>query len=569
MEIGLPLHSPEELVTWDWAKLKPYYEELIASQLTAGNVERWLLNWTKVSELADELYNRLAVATTVNTVDKVAEERYKNYMDNFYPKKMEAEQKLKKKLLSSGLEPDGFAIPLRNMRAEADIFCKENLPLLIKEEKLNIALDKILGAQTVKWEGSEKTVRQMEVVLRNRERDKRKRGWELTANRRLQDRDAINENWRKHFALRQKIAKNAGKPDYRAYKWQELKRFDYTPDDCLAFHKVIEGVVVPAANRLAERRRKKLGVNTLHYYDLFVDVTNYPPLQPFKDTRELKKKALAVFNKVNPRLGTYFGIMEREHLLDLANRKNKADGGYCTEFSASKRPFIFANAVGIHDDVQTLIHEGGHCFHAFEAFKLPYIQQRWTPMEFNEVASMAMELLASPYLQEEMGGFYTKRDTARALIGLLEADIRFWPYMAIVDEFQHWAYMHPADGGDMDKCDAKWTELEHRFRPYIDWSGYGDVMTTGWQHKHHIHQVPFYYIEYGLAQLGAVQVWANALVDQKKAVEKYLKALALGGTVPLPELYKSAGVKLAFDAQTLGKAVKLMEEKINELEQMI
>ena len=569
--MGIELAKPtlEELVTWNWAKLEPHYKALVTGELTAASVADWLLDWTQVSELTDELYNRLYVATTVNTVDKQAEDRYKNFMDNIYPKAMESEQQLKEKLLASGLEPDGFAIPLRNMRAEADLFRKQNLPLLVEEEKLSNALDKIIGAQTVEWEGEERTIRQMEVVLRNPDRERRRKGWELMSERRLQDRDAINSNWRKYFELRQKIAKNAGKQDYRAYKWQQLKRFDYTPQDCLAFHEAIEQVAVPAMNRLAKRRQEKRGIDTLRYYDLFVDCTNYPPLQPFKETRELTDKASAIFNKVHPCFGEYFRLMDHEGLLDLANRKNKANGGYCTDFSASKKPFIFANAVGIHDDVSTLIHEGGHCFHAFETFKLPYIQQRWTPMEFNEVASMAMELLASPYLVEEMGGFYSERDAARAMVEQLETNIRFWSYMAIVDAFQHWVYMNPDKGGNPDKCDTKWAELEQRLRPYVDWSGYENVMVTGWHRKGHIHQAPFYYIEYGLAQLGATQVWANALEDQSKAVKNYREGLALGGTVSLPKLYETAGIKFAFDAQTLGKAVKLMEEKIYELELMI
>ena len=567
MTIDLQIPETKELIQWGWEKLEPYYQELKKRPISQSDVEAWLADWTQVSELTDEIYNRLYVATSVNTADENAEKLLNAFMEKVYPKAMQAEQDLKQKLLESGLEHKGFAIPLRNMRAEADLFREENLPLKVEEEKLSVAYDKIVGAQTVEWEGAEKTVAQMEAVWRDPDREKRKRAWDVYIGRKLQDRQAVNESWRKFFALRCKMAANAGRKDYRIYCWQDKKRFDYTPEDCLRFQDAIEEAVVPAVSRLWQRRKEKLGIQDLRYYDIFVDMSDEPPLKPFKDVRALTDGGSRMFYRVAPQFGAYFDLMDKEELLDLDNRKNKAYGGYCTDFSASKRPFIFSNAVGIHRDVQTLIHEGGHCFHAFETFKLPYMQQRWTPMEFNEVASMAMELLASPYLTAEKGGFYTEKDAARALVDFLEESVRFWPYMAIVDAFQHWAYLHPDEGGDPDKCDAKWDELEDRFRPDLDWSGDEDAKVTGWHRKDHIHQAPFYYVEYGLAQLGAVQVWANALKDQAKAVEAYQRALALGGTVTLPELFATAGAKLAFDAGTLGKAVRLMEETIYRLEE--
>ncbi|MCJ7520317.1 MAG: M3 family metallopeptidase, partial [Anaerolineaceae bacterium] len=226
--------------------------------------------------------------------------------------------------------------------------------------------------------------------------------------------------------------------------------------------------------------------------------------------------------------------------------------------------------VDTHQDVLTLMHEGGHSFHAFEAFHLPYHQQRSesnVPMEFAEVASMAMEYLTFPYLEDKLGGYYSEADVARARVDHLENNLRFWPYMAIMDAFQHWAYQNPNEGIDPDRCDAKWAELETRFRPYIDWTGYEDVMMTGWQRKDHLHTVPFYYVEYGLALLGATQVWMNTLKDQKKAVEQYRSALRLGGTVSLPELFKAAGARLSFDSATLSEASELMERTINQLEE--
>jgi oligoendopeptidase F len=223
------------------------------------------------------------------------------------------------------------------------------------------------------------------------------------------------------------------------------------------------------------------------------------------------------------------------------------------------------NAVGQHDDVQTLLHEAGHAFHAFEAGRLPYFQQLGAPMEFNEVASMAMELLAAPYLASSQGGFYDTAGTARARIEHLEQMLLFWPYMAVVDAFQHWAYTHPADAADARRCDAEWQTLWQRFIPGVDWSGLETEQVSGWQRRLHIFRAPFYYVEYGLAQLGAAQVWRGALQNQPRAVERYRKALALGGTASLPELYATAGARFAFDAATLEEAVRLIEKAIGEL----
>ena len=563
----IEIANVESLLNLNWDAFQPCYQELLAETINADTVQAWLADWTQVTEWCDEMFNRFYAGTTTNTADKLIAERFQDYMENFYPQWQSAEQALKQKLIASGLTVAGFDIQLRNMKADADLFCEANLPLLAEEQQLNNEHDKIIGAQTLTWDGQERTARQMELVLRDNDRETRRRGWEAQAQRQLQDREAINRQWKQYVDLRLKLAANAGKPDYRAYRWQFFKRFDYSPADCKAFHNAIAEVVVPAVARITERRKRALGIDNLRYYDVFVDVTGKPPLRPFTDAGDLIRKASSVFHHVSPHFGGYFDTMAQNGLLDLDNRKNKANGAYCTNFAHARLPFIFANAVGIHEDVEAVMHEGGHSFHAFESFKLPYFQQiNDVPNEFAEVASMGMEKLTSPYLSEKFGGFYSQQDAARAMSEHLENDLRFWPYMAIVDAFQHWVYENPREGREPANCDAKWAELEKRFRPEIDWSGYEDVMMTGWQRKDHIHQEPFYYVEYGLALLGAVQIWRNALEDQENAVARYRQALALGATAPLPQLFETAGAKLAFDAVTLKDAVDLMEKKIAELD---
>jgi len=565
MLTNLPNDVPS-LMKWSWQDIEPLYQNLAARTLSAQGISEWLADWTAIDERLSELYSRLHLATTQNTVDKDAERAYITFLDTIFPKAKAAEQKLREKLLASGLEPKGFEMPLKIMRADAALFREANLPLLTQENKLVSRYEKIIGAQTVQWEGNEITISQLRPAYQNTDRALRERAWRLSMTRQLADRQVVNDLWKEFLALRRKIAANADQPDYRAYKWQQLHRFDYTPEDCRSFHDAIEKAVVPAAKRIYEKRRQQLGVSTLRPWDLDVDPLGRTPLKPFSTVDELKTLAASMFHRVDPKLGKYFDAMVRDDLLDLGNRKNKAPGAFCTSFPMSKQPFVFENAVGLHLDLQTILHESGHAFHNYERFPLPYAPQRQIGSEIAEVASMSMELLASPYLAKSQGGVYSDADAARARIEHLESDILFWPYMAVVDAFQHWVYENPNAAMNASNCDVAWTEQWNRFMVGVDWSGLDQEMMTGWHRKLHIHELPFYYVEYGLAQLGAVQVWGNALRNQAGAVASYRRALALGGTKPLPELFAAAGAKFAFDADTLSQYIGLMEETIEKLE---
>lgn len=565
MKLAAP-RSISDVQEWIWADYESYYQELISASLTMDTIHDWLLGWKLAGSLISETFSRLYVAKSLDTTNPDIEARFNDFVENIYPHAMTADQKLKEKLLASGLEPVNFEIPLRNLRAEAALFREENLPLLTEQQKLNSQYDKIAGAQTVEWAGEEKTLSQLRPVYQDADRSVRERAYRLAAERQLADRAAFNELWGKLLPLRLQLAANTGKESYTAYAWQERQRFDYTPADCASFRVAIEQVVVPAARRVYERRRRQLGVETLRPWDLDVDPLNRAPLQPFEGVGALEDKAATIFHQVDPQLGQYFQTMRAEGLLDLDNRKGKGPGAYCIDYVFTKRPFIFMNAVGLADDVRTILHESGHAFHVFEVVTLPYLQQMNVPMEFAEVASMAMELLASPYLVESAGGYYNLADAARSRIEHLERALLFWPYMAVVDGFQHWVYANPDLAREPANCDAAWLELWQRYMAGVDYSGMEEHQKTGWHRKLHIFRYPFYYVEYGLAQLGAVQVWNNALQDQAGAVAAYRRALALGGTATLPELFATAGAKFAFDASTLQTAVDLMERTIAELE---
>lgn len=560
-----------DIQDWTWDQFQAHYDELESRTLTADSIGAWLKDWSDLAMTLYETYNRLYAAVTRDTTDERIDSLFKKFVDEFYPAAQASDQALKMKLISSGLKPPGFEIPLRNMRSEADLFRDDNLPLLTQEIKLSQEYDKIVGAQTVTWDGKEMTVTQLQPVYQDPDRGVREKAWRLASSRQIQDRQAMNDLWGKLLETRQKIAANAGKPSYIEYRWQQLMRFDYTPDDCRQFHDAIEKVVVPAVSRILEERKQVLGIQSLRPWDLEVDISGKPPLRPFTNTRELVAKAAQIFHKVDPQLGEYFNAMQREDLLDMENRKGKAPGAYCTDFLQAQRPFILMNAVGLHDDVMTILHETGHAFHVFESVSLPYFHQMQYGAEIAEVASMSMELLSTPYLPETKGGFYSLADTARARREHLEGILRFWPYMSVVDAFQLWAYENPQAASDPANCDAEWGELWKRFMVGIETSGLDDWMVTGWQRKLHIFEAPFYYVEYGIAQLGAIQIWRNSLQDQAGAVAAYRKALSLGGSRPLPELFAAAGARFAFDETVLREAVDLILstlEQLNEQEEV-
>ena len=563
---ALPKDS-SQMMDWTWDKYVPFFDHLENSNLNSDNISEWMKYWSDLSELIGEVGTSVYVSTTIDTTDKEAKERYHRFLEDISENVSSRNQRLKIKFIESKLSPDNFEIPLRGMKSEVDLFSTDNLPLLTSDAKLSKEYDAVIGSQTVHWENEEVTLTQLSPVMLDVDRNKREKAWKLASSRRLKDRDSINKIWEKILKLRMSIAKNSGYNDYRAWRWEYLKRFDYTPEDCVAFHESIERVIVPLADKLLEKRKEALGLDKLKPWDLGVDIYGRAALVPFENAEELEDKCHNIFNSVDPELGNHFAIMRNKGLLDLGNRKGKAPGGYCTEYPFQRLPFIFMNAVGTHSDVQTMIHEGGHAFHVFESANLPYASQRDVGMEFAEVASMAMELLASPFLTEKDGGFYSDEDSSRARIEHLEKIIMFWPYMAVVDAFQHWAYTNPERALIPSNCDEEWSNLWSRFQmsEHIDYTGCEDIIATGWHNKLHIYHVPFYYVEYGMAQLGAIQIWGNSLKDEKKAIMDYRAALSLGGNATLPELYEASGAKFSFDDKTLEYAASLIESKIKEL----
>jgi len=550
-----------------WQTFAPYFSALEEAEVTSSERLEWLTYWSDLSRILVEVLTNLSIEKSIDTTDVEKEAAYLDFVENVWPHVMMADQVLKQRLLAMDFsDREDLALVLRGMRNEADLYRDENVPLQTELAKLDNKYDKITGSLKVDWEGEEHNLSQLGQYLTKKDRTVRERAWRAMMDLWLSQREALNELYADMLHLRQQVAKNADLPDYRAYAFREYGRFDYTPEDCLTFHQAIETAVVPAAQRIYQKKRSRLGLASLRPWDVQVDTSDQPSLKPYQEQDELIHGSLNILNQVDPTLGRHFAVMAEESLLDLQTRPGKALGGYCATLPVKKRPFIFMNGVGLHDDVQTLLHEAGHAFHVFETTALPLIWQTDVPMEFCEVASMSMELLAAPYLTHDFGGFYNAAEAARARIEHLEGIITFLPYMAVVDAFQHWVYTHAEEAMIADNCDAAWDNLWSRFMAGVDWQGFDDARVTGWHRKLHIFSVPFYYIEYGMAQIGALQVWRNARQSQPQAVAAYRRALALGSTKTLPELFAAAGAEFRFDSDMLQDLVTLIESTIEELE---
>ena len=409
----------------------------------------------------------------------------------------------------------------------------------------------------------ERPLPQLQPFLKSADRAVRERAFRAATQPYIEERGALAGLFDRMLDLRQRAARNAGFANYRDYIFPAKYRFDYTPADCERFHEAVERTAAPAVARVLEHRRQRLGLDVLRPWDLAVDPNRATPLRPFQTVDEFVGTARKVFDRVDPALGAQFQTMIDERLLDLDSRKGKAPGGYCETLHSRGRPFIFMNAVGLVDDVMTLLHEAGHAFHAFASHRQPFIWQRHPGSEAAELASMSMELLASPHLVQPTG-YFTPEDYRDAWLEHLEDVLLSLVHIASVDAFQTWIYTSP-DGADASARDDEWLRIRSRFERGVDWSGLERERVARWYRQLHIFMYPFYYIEYGIAQIGALQIWRNSLKDPVQAVARYREALALGAVRSLPEMYRAAGAKLTFDAALIGELVELVEDQIEKV----
>jgi oligoendopeptidase F len=559
---------PRELEASDFSRLEPLYRSLLDRRIaSAAELERWLDDLSELSAVVDEFGSRKYIDKSCHTDDKQIEAAYMNFVENVEPKIKPIFFELQKRLLQSPfakeLRGQRYEMLMKKWRVDVELFRDENVPIETQITKTVTEYDKICGEMMVNFQGKDYTLQQMQKFIEKPDRPLRQEAWELVAKRRLRDREKVEDLFEQLLPMREKVARNAGLSDFRAYVWKSYKRFDYTPEDCLKFADTISRVCVPLMKELDEQRRGDLGLPKLRPWDLAVDPKNRPPLAPFADSEveNFIDKTKAIFDRLSPELAKDFETLRRNRNLDLQSRKGKQPGGYQMSLEETKTPFIFMNAAGLQRDVEVLLHEGGHAFHHIAACATePLVFLRSAPMEFCEVASMSMELLGMDHFDI----FYDESaDSARAKRTMLEGIIKFFPWMATIDVFQHWLYTHP--GHTREQRKQQWLELMKRFGRDIDWTGYEATRESSWQAQLHLFHVPFYYVEYGIAQLGALQIWQKSKQNGRQALADYRNALKLGGTRPLPELFKTAGIRFDFSEQTIRPLMDAIRRELAEL----
>lgn len=557
-----PRHfAPIDIDLGNWASLELLYHSLLDRQIkSVEELVQWLKDNSEMSAVVGEEASRRYITMTCATDNQAAESAYLFYIEEIMPKLKPLGFRLDKKFLecpyTADLDPDFYRVLLRSTRNAVELFREENVPLETELDKLSQQYQKIQGAMTVMFQGQERTMQQMGVFAQYKDRALRQEAWETVIKRRMQDTEKLEDLFDEMLKLRTQVAKNAGFANFRDYQFRRFNRFDYTPDDCFKFHTAVEQFVVPLTQKSLEERRQALKIDTIRPWDTQCDKYGRDPLYPFTTDYELAQGCLNIFYKVDKRLGEQFNIMLDLGLLDLGSRKGKAPGGYQSTLTEIRLPFIFMNAVGLNRDLTTLLHEGGHAFHSLAAADQPIIDYRHSPMEFAEVASMSMEHLGMPYLEE----FYSPADAARARCNQMQGDISILPWIAAVDAFQHWIYTNP--GHTRSERADYWLSLMDRFAKGIDWSGWEEVSRYGWHGQLHIFEYPFYYIEYGIALLGALQIWRNARQGSRQAIDAYLAALKLGGSKPLPTLFEVAGAKFDLSADTVRPLMDLVQAEM-------
>lgn len=523
---------PAEANLGNWETVEKIFEDLQnRNLLSSADLEKWLKDLGEFQDCLNEEGSVRYVRMTCKTDDLGIEKNYLDFLEKISEPSKSKFFALSKKYWESpyrsSLSEKDFFLYNRSIENDLNLYREENIPLETELEKLSQEYQKRNGALTVKYEGKEQTLQQMGRYLESTNRVQREEAWKLIAERRLREKNFLEELFDKMLKIRAQAAKNAGFVDYRNYIFRRKERFDYEPKDCEAFHESAEKAIRPLVVKIQEKRKKKMGLSALRPWDLLVDPDGLPPLKPFENTEKLVDGCEKILLKIDPEFGGNFKRMKQLGLLDLESRKGKAPGGYQVDLQEARIPFIFANAVGLDHDVRTLLHESGHAMHSFAWRNISFSPYRHAPMEFCEVASMSMELMADPYLDE----FYANPlEAARSTIRHLEDVITLLPWIATVDAFQHWIYTHP-DHTRKERSD-KWLDLRRRLGGIEDWNDLEEVQAYLWHRQLHIFEYPFYYIEYGIAQLGALQVWKNFRKDKAEGVRLYKQGLSVGEANP-------------------------------------
>jgi oligoendopeptidase F len=556
---------PEDLAITDFGVLTPYFQELLERQITdLAEFDRWLLDRSELDAVLEEDLAWRYIRMSINTADTELRAAYTAFVTQIQPELAPFEDQLNQKL--AGLpflqerNDSAHQIYFRSVRTALDLYREENIAIeaALNEEAQQYGA--ISAAQTVEHNGETLTMQQAALLLKEQDETLRKNIFDKMAEVRRKDRATLDALYTSLIEKRQQLAANAGFSNYRDYKFVAMGRFDYTKADCFAFHEAIKTHIVPLVKEIQAQRLQKLDKTQFKPWDLDVDPEGKPALKPFKDGSEMLQGTIAMFERIDPYFGDCLRVMDELGHLDLDSKTGKAPGGYNYPLYEIGVPFIFMNAVGTQRDLETMVHEGGHAIHSFLSRDLPLTAFKNLPSEVAELASMSMELLSMPQWSE----FYNQTDHVRAMREQIEGTLKVLPWIAQIDAFQHWIYENPTHS--LTDRAAHWKQLATDFGTGLtDWTGYEDLVESAWQRQLHLFEVPFYYIEYGIAQLGALGVWKNSLENYPSAIENYKKALALGYTEPMTKIYETAGVPFDFSSERLQTLADFIQ---NELKKM-
>ncbi|SDC87550.1 M3 family oligoendopeptidase [Niabella drilacis] len=557
---------PENFKITDWNTLEPYFKDLAERALTNhGELDQWLKDTSELEAVVSEEACWRQINMTRDTTDTALAESFTFFMTEIQPWMQPYADQLNRKLISSPLSAaltgPGFFTYLRNVKKNIELFREENIPLQSELAVEAQQFGAIAGKMTVTVNDREYTLQQAAKFLESPDRALRESVYRKIGDRRLQDQEALDDLFDTLLKKRHQVALNAGFENYRDYRFAELGRFDYSKENCFQFHEAVKEHVLPLVDKIYQQKKEKLGLEQLRPWDIDAEPEGTEPLRPFSTGSELVEKAIHCFNELKPFFGDCLRKMNEMGRLDLESRKGKAPGGYNCPLAETGAPFIFMNAAGTMDDVTTMVHEGGHAIHSFLTHSLQLSAFKEYPTEIAEVASMSMELFS---MEHWTGFFKTPEELKRAHEQQLERVLTIFPWIATIDQFQHWIYEHPTHTRG-ERLTA-WQNILASFTPQtLDTSGLEDYRNFSWQRQLHLYEVPFYYIEYGIAQLGAIGLWQQYKINKEQALDHYVQALSLGGTEPLPRLFEAAGLRFDLSPNHIKGLMEFVKNELDRL----
>ena len=556
---------PEDLVINSWNKIKSLFDNLVDREISSSlELEQLMLDQSELSAVLEEDMAWRYIKMNIDTTDKELGEQFSFWIKEISPNTAPYSHKLNLKLVNSpylkDLDQEKYRIYLRSVKKQIEIFREDNIPLFTTMEEKQQEYGAISAKMSIEVDGEKMTMQKAALLLKSTDRAKREAIYNKISSRRLQDEKVLDDLFDELISLRQQIAKNAGFDNYRDYMFAAMGRFDYTPKDCFNFHDAIAKEIVPIINSFEQKRKNKLGNESYKPWDTAVDVDGLPPLKPFDGGTELTDLSIECFNRLRPYFGECLSTMKAMKHLDLESKKGKAPGGFMYPLYEIGVPFIYMNAVGSQRDLVTMVHEGGHAVHSFLSRDLSLTEFKSTPSEVAELASMAMELLS----MDHWDVFYDDAaDLKRARLEQLEKALETLPWVASIDKFQHWIYTNKHTAQQRKE---KWLEISAELgNQIIDWEGNENVHANLWQKQLHLYEVPFYYIEYGMAQLGAIAMWRSYKQLGEQGLDNYMNALKLGYTKTIGEIYETAGIKFDFSASYVKELADFIKDELKKL----